>query len=77
MPHMMEQAANSLAQEDGCHVFDVCTAGTTVFLYELYTDKAAFDAHMQTPHYASFTAKTFVFKEPEVEDDVAGGGGAP
>ncbi len=26
---------------------------------------------------ASFTAKTFVFKEPEVEEDLAGGGGAP
>jgi (4S)-4-hydroxy-5-phosphonooxypentane-2,3-dione isomerase len=28
-----------------------------VFLYELYDDKAAFDAHLKTPHFLSFDAR--------------------
>ncbi|MEQ6202861.1 putative quinol monooxygenase [Sulfitobacter sp. HNIBRBA2951] len=54
LPLMMDQAQNSLAKEAQCHVFDVCTAGNTVLLYELYTDEAAFKAHLEMPHYAQF-----------------------
>ena len=45
MPLMLDQARNSLALEQECHRFDVCASddGQTVFLYELYTDAAAFD----------------------------------
>lgn len=57
MPLMCAQADNSLAGEEGCHHFDVCTdsnAPDKVFLYELYTDKAAFEAHLNTDHFKEF-----------------------
>jgi len=56
MPLMMDQARNSLTHEAECHVFDVCTADNTVLLYEVYTDEAAFKAHLEMPHFASFNA---------------------
>ncbi len=59
MPAMLENAATSLAQEVGCHQFDVCTdpdRASEVFLYELYTDRAAFDVHLTSPHFKSFDA---------------------
>lgn len=54
MPLMMDQARNSLTNEAECHVFDVCTAGSTVLLYEVYTNEAAFKTHLEMPHFASF-----------------------
>jgi (4S)-4-hydroxy-5-phosphonooxypentane-2,3-dione isomerase len=45
--------------EPGCRQFDVCTdpaATDKVFLYEIYDDDAAFDAHLHTPHYLEFAA---------------------
>lgn len=54
LPQMKAQAKNSVSLEAECHVFDICVAGTTVFLYELYTDEAAFQTHLETPHYTSF-----------------------
>lgn len=59
MPAMLENAATTLAKEDGCHQFDVCTdpdRSGEVFLYELYTDRAAFDVHLASPHFKSFDA---------------------
>ena len=44
LPLMLENAAASLKGEPGCHQFDVCRDGDEVFLYELYTDAAAFEA---------------------------------
>ena len=47
------------AEEPGCQLFDVCTdpaAPDTVFLYEVYDDEAAFQAHLAAPHYARFDA---------------------
>lgn len=52
-------AATSLEQEPGCQVFDVCTNPETpnlVFLYELYDDKAAFNAHLESAHFRAFDA---------------------
>ena len=50
-------AARSLADEPGCRRFDVCLdAGGDVFLYELYDDAAAFEAHRAMPHYRDFIA---------------------
>ena len=49
----------SLDTEPGCHRFDVAVAEddpATVFLYELYTDRAAFDAHLAAPHFKAFDA---------------------
>ncbi len=51
------QAADSLEREPGCHVFDVCVdpaRDDRVLLYEVYTDRAAFDAHLQSAHFAAF-----------------------
>lgn len=52
-----EDAGQSLANEPGCHQFDVLVAEDDehrVVLHEAYTDRAAFDAHTQMPHYAPF-----------------------
>lgn len=51
--HMLENARAS-RQEPACQQFDVCTdpdIPDTMFLYELYDDRAGFEAHMQTDHY--------------------------
>ncbi|MEM1199334.1 MAG: putative quinol monooxygenase [Pseudomonadota bacterium] len=59
MDLMRAQAKNSLELEPGCHQFDVCIdpndAGT-VFLYELYTDEAAFQFHLASDHFKQFDA---------------------
>jgi quinol monooxygenase YgiN len=58
---MESQARASLESEPGCHQFDVAidpNDPTKVFLYELYSDKAAFEVHLETPHYSEFDAKT-------------------
>ena len=55
-----EQAKTSLAMEPACRVFDVAVAADgepTVFLYEVYDDRAAFDAHLTTPHFLAFDAR--------------------
>ena len=60
LPAMRDNAATSLAQEAGCHRFDVCTDPARpheVFLYELYTDAAAFDAHLSSDHFKAFDAR--------------------
>jgi autoinducer 2-degrading protein len=47
----------STTDEPGCRQFDVIVsdeAPEAVILYEVYDDKAAFDAHMATPHFAVF-----------------------
>ena len=61
MPRMIENAEASLTKEPGCHQFDVCVAPddpTKIFLYELYTDKAAFEAHKQMEHFKAFDKNT-------------------
>lgn len=50
-------AEHSVADEPGCRQFDANIpeeAPNAVVLYEVYEDKAAFEAHLQTPHYAKF-----------------------
>lgn len=54
---MIDQARVSLASEPGCHQFDVCQTkglGDQMFLYEIYTDNAAFDAHLASGHFRNF-----------------------
>lgn len=54
---MQKQAENSLALEKGCHTFDVIhsdTQSNLVILSEIYTDRAAFDLHLQSEHFNSF-----------------------
>lgn len=50
-------AAASVRDEPGCFRFDVLTVGESsgqVTLYEIYSDRAAFDEHCRTPHFLSF-----------------------
>ncbi len=57
---MIENARASLETEPGCHQFDVGFAPddpATCFLYELYTDKSAFETHLAAAHFKSFDAK--------------------
>lgn len=56
MPLMIENARASRNQEPGCQQFDVCQNGTRIFLYEIYDDAAAFDAHLATDHFKRFNA---------------------
>jgi quinol monooxygenase YgiN len=47
----------SVADEAGCRQFDVVTTDETpeaVVLYEVYDDRAAFEAHLTMPHYKVF-----------------------
>ncbi|GIK86170.1 MAG: antibiotic biosynthesis monooxygenase [Betaproteobacteria bacterium] len=57
---MIENARASREREPGCRRFDVCAdpASGAIFLYELYADRAAFDAHLATPHFRAFDAAT-------------------
>lgn len=56
LPLILENARQSKDTEPGCIQFDVCRAGTGVFLYEVYANRAAFDAHLATRHFQSFDA---------------------
>ncbi|KZN13985.1 putative quinol monooxygenase [Marinomonas sp. TW1] len=58
-----KQAVDSLTKESECHLFDVAVGegnGTTVpfFLYEIYSTKASFDAHLASDHFSDFSDKT-------------------
>ncbi|MEM8914829.1 MAG: putative quinol monooxygenase [Pseudomonadota bacterium] len=47
----------SLSDEPGCRQFDICTDPSRpdeVFLYEIYDDRAAFDAHLDAAHFKQF-----------------------
>jgi (4S)-4-hydroxy-5-phosphonooxypentane-2,3-dione isomerase len=59
MRAMGAQAHNSLTLEAGCRQFDVSVDPSDlrrVFLYEIYTDRAAFDAHLASAHFKNFDA---------------------
>jgi quinol monooxygenase YgiN len=52
-------AQTSLASEPGCRRFDVLEPKgeeDRVVLYEIYRDRAAFEDHLKTPHFAAFDA---------------------
>ena len=54
---VLKQAQDSLKYENECHLFDVCydpNDNNVVFLYEIYTDKKAFDIHLKSKHYNAF-----------------------
>ena len=58
---MLENARRSRNEEPGCVQFDVCVDPQregVVFLYELYVDRPAFDAHLASPHYQQFSRDT-------------------
>ena len=59
LPLMFENARKSREQEPGCRQFDVAVDPARqdiVFLYEVYDNPAAFDAHTASAHYLAFRA---------------------
>ncbi|MGO4852787.1 putative quinol monooxygenase [Phaeovulum sp. W22_SRMD_FR3] len=63
-------AEASVAHEPGCLQFDVVVDRSArlaeVVFYEVYTDRAAFDAHLQTPHLEAFRAALHLCTEGPV-----------
>lgn len=58
-PAMIENARASLETEPGCRRFDVCRDPNDpciTFLYEIYDDADAFEAHKATRHFQAFDA---------------------
>lgn len=56
-----DNARASRETEPGCRQFDVCRDpkdAQLFFLYELYDDDAAIDAHMQSAHFQAMNAET-------------------
>lgn len=52
-----ENARTSCREEPGCRRFDVLATPSEVdriMLYEIYDDRAAFEAHVKTSHFARF-----------------------
>ncbi len=59
MQHVRANAAASVRDEPGCRRFDVLQPEDddgAITLYEIYHDRAAFDAHLATAHFAAFDA---------------------
>lgn len=57
LPLMLGNARQSLADERGCQVFDVCTDPDNpraIFLYEVYDDRDAFAALVASGHFKTF-----------------------
>ncbi|ODN69536.1 putative quinol monooxygenase [Methylobrevis pamukkalensis] len=55
----LDDARHSVADEPGCRQFDVIVPegdGDAVVFYEVYDSRAAFDAHLETPHLDRFRA---------------------
>lgn len=54
---VLEQAENSLKLEDACSQFDVVhdeKDPSVFYLYEIYADRLAFDAHLEADHFKQF-----------------------
>lgn len=54
---ILKNANASITNEPGCRQFDVCFAagGARCFLFEVYDDSDAFDAHRATPHFKQYS----------------------
>jgi (4S)-4-hydroxy-5-phosphonooxypentane-2,3-dione isomerase len=64
LPLMQANARQSLQDEPGCRIFDVALPQDgppdTVFLWEIYDDRAAFDTHLASRHFRDFDLATAV-----------------
>lgn len=61
LPLMRENAEASRREEPGCERFDVLAVpgeSGRILLYEIYRDRAAFDAHCASAHFKRFDAAT-------------------
>ena len=57
---VLAQARESLGRESGCRQFDVArseSGGAEFLLYEVYTDRTAFDRHLASDHFRRFDAE--------------------
>ena len=57
LQHINKNAADSLRLESGCLRFDVLIpqdSSKTIFLYEIYKNKKAFQLHLNTKHFKIF-----------------------
>ncbi|WP_095159930.1 putative quinol monooxygenase [Pseudomonas sp. Irchel 3E13] len=75
MDAMSVNAARSVRDEPGCLVFDVVrdrSAPDLVWLYEVYTDEAAFEAHLLTPHFLASRplVDPLIVQQEVIEGDV-------
>ena len=62
-------ARSSVDDEPGCRQFDVCRDpddAALFFLYELYDDEAAIQAHLQSPHFLQMNAATAPWVDAKV-----------
>lgn len=81
MDAMRKQARNSLEMEKDCHRFEICVDPgdrRRVFLYEIYTDRSAFDAHLKTGHFLDFDQRVknwLISKKAECWERMENGGG--
>ena len=78
---MDENARASVRDEGGCRRFDVLENrkdAERILLYEIYDDRAAFDAHLKTPHFATFNAASapLVAEKTVIEYDLVCEGSA-
>jgi (4S)-4-hydroxy-5-phosphonooxypentane-2,3-dione isomerase len=58
---VMDANARASAAEPGCRRFDVVEPSEDadrILLYEIYDDRAAFEAHLATPHFAIFNRES-------------------
>jgi (4S)-4-hydroxy-5-phosphonooxypentane-2,3-dione isomerase len=60
---IIQNASRSKVDEPGCRRFDVLrptghSEEFTVFLYEIYDDFDAFNAHVASPHFQAFDSLT-------------------
>lgn len=75
MEAMHVNAAASVRDEPCCLAFDVLRdrrEADLVWLYEVYTDEAALDAHMQTPHFLASRplVEPLILEQSVIEADV-------
>lgn len=79
MEEMKKQARHSLEREKDCRQFDICVDPTDprrMFLYEIYTDKTAFDGHLKTGHFLDFDQRVrnwLISKEVECWERIGDG----
>lgn len=71
MESMLEDARGAQDDEPGCLRFDVIQDEkdqNRIFLYEVYLDQAAFDAHIAAPHFTQWRdlVKDWFVNPPEV-----------
>ena len=72
LKELVEVARISVREEPGCLRLDVIQDGNDsnrVWVYEVFKDQAAVEAHMQLPHYIKYREATTGFR-------VEGGAGA-